>query len=120
MSLSSTSTIKSQLSNALGTKAPEYYHVLQQYLSGSISRIEYDEVIKDILGKDNNTLSMYLLRVGKQITDSRALKSNCTTHSLYPYSTHMLTLPRRHRHQISPNSHHANVAVYYRTKESTI
>ncbi|PSR72818.1 hypothetical protein PHLCEN_2v11315 [Hermanssonia centrifuga] len=53
MSLSSTSTIKTQLSTALGPKAPLYYSTLQQYVSGSISRTEYDEQIKDCLGKDN-------------------------------------------------------------------
>lgn len=58
MSLPSTSIIKAQLSNALGLKAPEYWHILQRYLSGSLSRLEYDEMIKDCLGKDNNTLSM--------------------------------------------------------------
>ncbi|KAJ3486810.1 hypothetical protein NLI96_g3983 [Meripilus lineatus] len=56
MSLSSTSTIKVQLSNALGAKAPEYWHILQQYLRGSISRLEYDDMVKDCLGRDNNTL----------------------------------------------------------------
>ncbi|OBZ73832.1 hypothetical protein A0H81_06044 [Grifola frondosa] len=49
MSLLSTSTIKSQLLSALGQKAPLYWHVLQQYLSGSISRIEYDEQVKEYL-----------------------------------------------------------------------
>ena len=46
MSLSSTTTVKSQLTNALGQKAPLYFSVLKEYLAGRISRNEYDEQIK--------------------------------------------------------------------------
>ena len=46
MSLSSTTTVKSQLANALGQKAPLYFGVLKEYLAGRISRNEYDEQIK--------------------------------------------------------------------------
>ncbi|KAI0629279.1 transcriptional regulator of RNA polII, SAGA, subunit-domain-containing protein [Trametes polyzona] len=49
MSLSSTSTIKNQLTNALGPKAPPYFAVLKEYLSGHISRTEYDEQVKTYL-----------------------------------------------------------------------
>ncbi|KAL6304584.1 transcriptional regulator of RNA polII, SAGA, subunit-domain-containing protein [Sparassis latifolia] len=49
MSLLSTSTIKNQLSYALGVKAPIYWRVLQQYLTGRISRIEFDEQVKECL-----------------------------------------------------------------------
>ncbi|KAH9846033.1 transcriptional regulator of RNA polII, SAGA, subunit-domain-containing protein [Lenzites betulinus] len=49
MSLSSTSTIKNQLSNALGSKAPPYFRVLKEYLSGHISRTEYDDQVKTFL-----------------------------------------------------------------------
>ncbi|CAL1714736.1 unnamed protein product [Somion occarium] len=53
MSLSPTATIKAQLTASLGPKAPTYWSVLKQYLSGSISRGEFDEQIKECLGKDN-------------------------------------------------------------------
>ena len=46
MSLSSTSTVKAQLTNALGPKAPPYFHVLKEYLAGRISRNEYDDEVK--------------------------------------------------------------------------
>ncbi|OJT06384.1 hypothetical protein TRAPUB_2758 [Trametes pubescens] len=46
MSLSSTTTIKNQLSTALGPKAPPYFSVLKDYLSGHISRTEYDDQVK--------------------------------------------------------------------------
>ncbi|EJF64257.1 transcriptional regulator of RNA polII, SAGA, subunit-domain-containing protein [Dichomitus squalens] len=49
MSLSSTSTVKAQLTNALGPKAPQYFHVLKEYLSGRISRNEYDDEVKTYL-----------------------------------------------------------------------
>ncbi|KAI0675529.1 transcriptional regulator of RNA polII, SAGA, subunit-domain-containing protein [Trametes maxima] len=49
MSLSSTTTIKNQLSTALGPKAPPYFKILKEYLSGHISRIEYDDQVKTYL-----------------------------------------------------------------------
>ncbi|KAI0072699.1 hypothetical protein K474DRAFT_1628620 [Panus rudis PR-1116 ss-1] len=56
MSLSSTSTIKAQLSASLGPKAQTYWHTLKEYLSGRISRGEYDDQIKECLGRDNQAL----------------------------------------------------------------
>jgi len=56
MSLSSTATIKSQLTSNLGLKAPPYWKTLQLYLSGEISRGEYDDEIKECLGRDNAPL----------------------------------------------------------------
>lgn len=52
MSLSPTATIKAQLNASLGAKGPTYWTVLKQYLGGSISRIEFDEQIKDCLGQN--------------------------------------------------------------------
>ncbi|PIL24965.1 hypothetical protein GSI_12852 [Ganoderma sinense ZZ0214-1] len=49
MSLSSTSTVKAQLTNALGSKAPLYFNVLKEYLAGRISRNEYDDKVKTYL-----------------------------------------------------------------------
>ena len=57
MSLSSTTTVKSQITNALGPKAPLYFAVLKEYLSGRISRNEYDEQIKTHL--DSTHLRMF-------------------------------------------------------------
>ncbi|KAH8104135.1 transcriptional regulator of RNA polII, SAGA, subunit-domain-containing protein [Cristinia sonorae] len=56
MSLSSTTTIKAQLTSLLGDNAPKYWKTLQLYLSGEISRGEYDDAIKDCLGRDNTPL----------------------------------------------------------------
>ncbi|KZP16626.1 hypothetical protein FIBSPDRAFT_748463 [Athelia psychrophila] len=49
MSLSSTSTIKTQLRTALGSKAPRYFHVFQQFVAGRISRTEFDDAIRQCL-----------------------------------------------------------------------
>ena len=57
MSLPSTTTIKAQLAVALGPKAPLYYNILQEYLSARISRLEFDDQIKECLGRDNITSS---------------------------------------------------------------
>ncbi|TFK94187.1 hypothetical protein K466DRAFT_536690 [Polyporus arcularius HHB13444] len=56
MSLSSTSTLKAQLTNALGSEAPAYFSVLKEFLSGHISRNEFEDVLKKVL-QDN----LYLL-----------------------------------------------------------
>ena len=53
MSLSSTSTIKSQLRTALGVKASGYFDVLQQFVAGKISRTEFDDSIRQYLDAPN-------------------------------------------------------------------
>jgi len=53
MSLSSTSTIKSQLNTALGQKAPGYFETLSQFVSGKISRTEFDEAVRQALDAPN-------------------------------------------------------------------
>lgn len=58
MSLSSTSTLKAQLTNALGSEAPAYFKVLKEFLSGHISRTEFEEVLKKVL-QDNLYLCEY-------------------------------------------------------------
>lgn len=71
MSLPPTTTIKTQLTSALGHKAPQYYHILREFLSGRISRIEFDEQVKEVLGKDNITtgeLHTYVFVVGLHLT----------------------------------------------------
>ncbi|KAI0821573.1 transcriptional regulator of RNA polII, SAGA, subunit-domain-containing protein [Irpex lacteus] len=55
MSLSSTSTIKAQLAAALGPNTQLYYKIFQEYLCGRLSRVEFDEQIKNCLGPDNIT-----------------------------------------------------------------
>ncbi|KAI0343245.1 hypothetical protein BDW22DRAFT_1407141 [Trametopsis cervina] len=55
MSLSSTTTIKAQLAAILGPKTPQYYKIFQEYLCARISRIEFDDQIKECLGRDNIT-----------------------------------------------------------------
>lgn len=53
MSLSSTTTIKAQLAQALGPKVDDYYKILQEFFSAHTSRGEFDDQIKECLGKDN-------------------------------------------------------------------
>lgn len=60
MSLSPTSLIKAQITMALGPKAPQYFQVLRDYLSGSTSRTEFDDQIKECLGRDNVALCTYI------------------------------------------------------------
>ncbi|KAF8892095.1 transcriptional regulator of RNA polII, SAGA, subunit-domain-containing protein [Infundibulicybe gibba] len=49
MSLSSTSTIKSQLSSQLGQKAPTYFESLNSFVTGKSSRSEFDDTIRQLL-----------------------------------------------------------------------
>jgi Transcriptional regulator of RNA polII, SAGA, subunit len=58
MSLSSTSTIKSQLATSLGPKAAPYFDTLKQFISGRISRSEFDESVRQSLDAPN--LGTYL------------------------------------------------------------
>ena len=58
MSLSSTSTLKGQLTTNLGTKAPLYFDTLKDFVSGRISRQEFDDAVHQVL--DSNSLSTSL------------------------------------------------------------
>jgi hypothetical protein len=50
MSLSSTSTIKQQITNALGPeKSPIYFSTLQSFVKGQVSRAEFESVICGLL-----------------------------------------------------------------------
>lgn len=71
MSLASTTLLKAQMETALGPKVDKYYDILRNYLRGSISRVEYDERIKDCLGTDNVLLCEYfchVLKINRAIT----------------------------------------------------
>jgi hypothetical protein len=62
MSLSSTSTIKNQLNAALGQKAPAYFETLSQFVSGKVSRIEFDESVRQALDAPNlGTVQLFLI-----------------------------------------------------------
>ncbi|KAF8737748.1 hypothetical protein AX14_012320 [Amanita brunnescens Koide BX004] len=54
MSLSSTSTLKGQLTTNLGAKAPQYFDTLKDFVSGKISRQEFDDAVRRVL--DSNSL----------------------------------------------------------------
>ncbi|KII87194.1 hypothetical protein PLICRDRAFT_112502 [Plicaturopsis crispa FD-325 SS-3] len=54
MSLSSTSTIKSQLTASLGPKAPGYFDTLNQFITAKISRTEFDDLVRQAI--DSPTL----------------------------------------------------------------
>ncbi|KIK60299.1 hypothetical protein GYMLUDRAFT_43596 [Collybiopsis luxurians FD-317 M1] len=49
MSLPTTSHIKSQLTTNLAVKAPIYFESLQKFITGRISRTEFDDTLKPIL-----------------------------------------------------------------------
>ncbi|ESK96417.1 hypothetical protein Moror_6925 [Moniliophthora roreri MCA 2997] len=53
MSLSSTSNIKQQLSSNLGPNAFKYFDCLHSFVTGQISRIEFDDTLKPILDAPN-------------------------------------------------------------------
>ncbi|KAH7890734.1 transcriptional regulator of RNA polII, SAGA, subunit-domain-containing protein [Phlebopus sp. FC_14] len=53
MSLSSTSTIKSQLNGALGAKAQGYFEALSQFVSAKISRTEFEDAVRQALDAPN-------------------------------------------------------------------
>ena len=63
MSLLSTPVLKAQMAAALGPKVNTYYKILREYLRGALSRVEFDEQIKDCLGKDNVVLCKSLSEV---------------------------------------------------------
>jgi hypothetical protein len=49
MSLSSTSTIKAQLATNLGLKSNSYFDTLLRFITGQISRTEFDETVRQAL-----------------------------------------------------------------------
>ena len=49
VALRPTPTIKNELQLALGDKADTYWDTLNQYLCGRISRVEYDEQIREVV-----------------------------------------------------------------------
>ncbi|KAK0457656.1 transcriptional regulator of RNA polII, SAGA, subunit-domain-containing protein [Desarmillaria tabescens] len=53
MSLSSTSTIKQQISSQLGPKAPAYFEPLASFVIGKISRTEFEDSLKAVLDAPN-------------------------------------------------------------------
>ncbi|KAK0432858.1 transcriptional coactivator Hfi1/Transcriptional adapter 1, partial [Armillaria borealis] len=53
MSLSSTSTIKRQISSQLGAKAPAYFEPLASFVTGKISRPEFEDSLKAVLDAPN-------------------------------------------------------------------
>ena len=58
MSLLSTPIIKAQMAAALGPKITDYYKILREYLRGKTSRTEFDDQVKECLGRDNVVLRM--------------------------------------------------------------
>lgn len=49
MSLSSTPTIKAQLSSSLGPKAQAYFETLQNFVAGRVSKSEFNDSIRQSL-----------------------------------------------------------------------
>lgn len=90
MSLSSTSTIKTQLRTALGPKAPSYFDTLQQFVSGRISRTEFDDTIRQCL--DAPTLGVCIQYTGSltvaNMTHDKVQLHNSLIISLFDFSSH--------------------------------
>jgi hypothetical protein len=51
--------LRTEITAALGYKAEEYWNTLNEYLCGRISRVEYDELIREAV--DNPQLGMFIL-----------------------------------------------------------
>jgi hypothetical protein len=49
MSVSTTTTIKAQLSSALGEHEEKYWETFRLFLYGQLSRIEFEDTIKESL-----------------------------------------------------------------------
>lgn len=54
-------TIRDELTAALGDKSPHYWETLSAYLGGKISRVEYEEIIREAvntpqLGESNRVV----------------------------------------------------------------
>lgn len=81
MSLSSTSTLKGQLTINLGTKAPLYFDTLKDFVSGRISRQEFDDAVHQVL--DSNSLSTSLGYIMVRDSDNDAQYS-CTMRLSFP------------------------------------
>ncbi|KAF9820596.1 hypothetical protein IEO21_01299 [Rhodonia placenta] len=60
MSLPSTTTSRHQLISALGPKAPSYWTALKEYLCARISRVEFDEQVKELLDTTHLRLPVQL------------------------------------------------------------
>ena len=60
MSLSSTSNIKAQINHNLGPKAPTYFECLHSFVTGKISRTEFDDTLKPILDAPNLSESFFI------------------------------------------------------------
>lgn len=120
MSLSSTTTIKNQLSTALGPKAPPYFSVLKEYLSGHISRTEYDDQVKTHLDSTHLGMASFgSARLPSANAHTVREQSSYITPSLSPYSTLPLTLRHPPRLRMCPNFPPARGAARYRTKART-
>jgi hypothetical protein len=77
MSLSSTTTIKAQLTSNLGAKSNAYFDTLLQFISGKISRTEFDESVRQALDSPHLSASLAFTWV---CTTLRVPQFNSTMH----------------------------------------
>ncbi|KAJ3501667.1 hypothetical protein NLJ89_g9234 [Agrocybe chaxingu] len=82
MSLSSTSTLKSQLIRNLGPQAQAYFDTLASFVSGRISRTEFEDSAKQVLTSATLTT---------QCTDNITIRCDC--HTQTPSHTTSLVSP---------------------------
>ncbi|KAK7062572.1 hypothetical protein VNI00_000060 [Paramarasmius palmivorus] len=82
MSLSSTTNIKQQLSANLGSNAFKYFDCLHSFVTGKISRTEFDETLKPILDVPNLIQLHNALIIS--LFDSRSHKRHITPSSDAP------------------------------------
>ncbi|KAK0232405.1 transcriptional coactivator Hfi1/Transcriptional adapter 1 [Armillaria nabsnona] len=76
MSLSSTSTIKQQISSQLGAKAPAYFESLTSFVTGKISRPEFEDSLKAVLDASKLTQLHNALIIS--LFDARSFKQPLT------------------------------------------
>jgi hypothetical protein len=77
MSLSSTSTLKTQLKTHLGPKADLYFSTLNLFVTGQTSRTEFDDSIRAILDAPNLGVPVSVL----VNTPLKRMQSSCIMHS---------------------------------------
>lgn len=134
MSLSSTSTVKSQLTTALGQRATLYFNVLKEYLSGRISRNEYDDQVKALLDSTHLCESSLLSATGTRPHGYIVQLHNALIVSLFDTSAHLAPLaapppdvprppPRKRRRTLpyqGPDPHEMTTLRSERLKKWTV
>ncbi|TFY78814.1 hypothetical protein EWM64_g5197 [Hericium alpestre] len=90
MSLESTATIKSKLALGLGQKSPQYWSLLQSFLSATISRAEFDEQIRECLDTQQLGTNRVLLPIAAAVLTAALVQlHNALIISIFDPSAHL-------------------------------